>query len=127
MANINIDQLASEISKSLKDFSQDVVEMVDISSEKIGKEAVKQRKTTSPKESGGYGKAWTVKTEGTFGQPKNRIVHVRKPHYRLTHLLEYGHALKGGGRTEAQPHIKPAEDMVIQEFQREVREAIERG
>lgn len=127
MANINIDQLAAEIAKGLKDFSQEVVEMVDVSSEKISKEAVKQLKASSPKKYGKYAKAWKIKTEGSFGQPKNRIVHVKKPHYRLTHLLEYGHALRSGGRAEAQPHIKPAEDMVIKEFQKEVREAIERG
>ena len=129
MANINIDQLAAEIAKGLADYSQDVVEKVNVSSEAVGKAAVKQLKQTSPKRpgSGKYAKSWTMKTEPEVGQPHKRIVHVKAPHYRLTHLLEHGHAKKGGGRVEGKPHIRPAEEMVIQEFMQEVEEAIKRG
>ena len=38
MANsINIDQLAAEIAKGLAEYSQDVVEKVNVSSDKVGK------------------------------------------------------------------------------------------
>ena len=127
MANVNIDQLAAEIAKGLDEYSQDVVEKVNVSSEKVGKAAVKQLKKTSPKRYGNYAKSWAMKTEPEVGQPHKRIVHVKAPHYRLTHLLEYGHAKVGGGRVEGIPHIRPAEEEVIREFTREVEEAIERG
>jgi hypothetical protein len=127
MANISIDQLAAEIAKGLAEYSQDVVEKVNISSEAVGKAAVKQLKQTSPKRYGNYAKSWTMKTEPEVGQPHKRIVHAKAPHYRLTHLLEYGHAKAGGGRVEGRPHIRPAEEMVIQEFMAEVEEAIKRG
>jgi hypothetical protein len=68
-----------------------------------------------------------MKTEPEVGQPHKRIVHVKAPHYRLAHLLEYGHAKVGGGRVEGRPHIRPAEEMVIREFMAEVEEAIKRG
>jgi len=127
MTNIDIDQLAKEIAKGLAEYSQDVVEKVNVSSEKVGKAAVKQLKQTSPKKSGKYAKSWAVKTEPEIGQPHKRIVHVKAPHYRLTHLLEHGHAKKGGGRVEGKPHIRPAEEMVIREFMSEVEEAIKNG
>ena len=127
MANVNIDQLAAEIAKGLAEYSQDVVERVNASSERIGKEAVKRLKQTSPKRYGKYAKSWTMKTEKLFGQPHTRIIHAKAPHYRLTHLLEHGHAKRGGGRVEGKPHIRPAEEMVIQEFVQEVEEAIQRG
>ena len=131
MANINIDQLAAEIAKELSKYSQEVVEKVNISSEKVGKAAVKQLKRTSPRRpppiGGKYAKSWTMSTEKEIGQPHKRIIHAKAPHYRLTHLLEHGHAKVGGGRVEGKPHIRPAEEMVIEEFVKEVEEAIKRG
>jgi len=125
--NISIDQLAAEIAKGLADYSQDVIEKVNVSSEKVGKAAVKKLKETSPKKTGKYAKSWTMTTERAVGQPHRRIVHAKTPHYRLTHLLEHGHAKRGGGRVEGKPHIRPAEEMVIREFMAEVEEAIKRG
>ena len=127
MANVSVDQLAAEIAKGLADYSQEVVEKVNISSEKVGKSAVKRLKETSPKRYGKYAKSWTMKTEPEVGQPHKRIVHVKAPHYRLTHLLEHGHAKVGGGRVEGIPHVRPAEEMAIKEFMAEVEEAIKRG
>ena len=127
MANVSIDQLAAEIAKGLAEYSQEVVEKVNVSSERVGKAAVKRLKQTSPKRYGKYAKSWTMKTEKLFGQPHTRIIHAKAPHYRLAHLLEYGHAKAGGGRVEGKPHIRPAEEEVIREFAREVEEAIKRG
>ena len=127
MANISIDQLSAEIARGLADYSQEVVEKVNISSEKVGKAAVKKLKQTSPKKTGKYTKSWTMTTEKAIGQPDLRIIHAKAPHYRLAHLLEYGHAKVGGGRVEGRPHIGPAEEEVIREFAREVEEAIKRG
>jgi len=127
MAKISVDQLTNEIASELTKYSQEVVEKVNVSSDKVGKMAVKQLKETSPKKSGKYRKAWAVKTEPAIGQPDKRIIHVKAPHYRLTHLLEHGHAKAGGGRVEGKPHIRLAEERVIQEFMAEVEEAIRRG
>jgi len=126
MTNIDIDQLAAEIAKGLSEYSQDVVEKVNLSSEKVGKSAVKRLKETSPKDKGKYAKSWRVKTDPQVGQPNTLTIH-NKDHYYLTHLLEHGHAKKGGGRVAGIPHIRPAEEMVIEQFIREVEEAIERG
>lgn len=127
MANVSVDQLAAEIAKGLAEYSQDVVEKVNVSSKAVGKAAVKQLKKTSPKRYGKYAKSWAMKTEPEVGQPHNRIVHVKAPHYRLTHLLEHGHAKVGGGRVEGIPHIRPAEEEVIREFTAVVEGAIKRG
>lgn len=127
MAKISVDQLAAEIAKELSKYSQEVVEKINLSSEKVGKAAVKQLRQTSPKRTGEYAKSWTMSTEKEVGQPHRRIIHVKAPHYRLTHLLEYGHAKVGGGRVEGKPHIRPAEEMVIQEFVSEVEEALRNG
>ena len=126
MANVSIDQLAREIAQELSVYSQDVVEKVNISSDKVAKAAVKQLKETSPKRYGKYAKSWAVKKESQVGQPNALIIH-NKEHYRLTHLLEYGHAKVGGGRVSGKPHIRPAEEQVIRDFAAEVEEAIRNG
>lgn len=47
--------------------------------------------------------------------------------YRLTHLLEFGHARRGGGRnTTDYPHIGPVNDKVPEIFQDEFIDALDR-
>ena len=127
MASINIDQLSQVISDSLSTYTDNIVKSIDISSIKVAKEAVKELKQTSPKKSGDYAKSWRRKTDKKSGQPDTQTIYVASPHYRLTHLLEKGHAKVGGGRVQAIPHIGPAEDKVIDTFTREVKEAIKNG
>ena len=71
----------------------------------LAKGAVKQLKETSPKRTGKYAAGWTRKKKG-----KTIIVHNRR--YQLTHLLEKGHAKRGGGRVAARVHIAPVEKEV---------------
>jgi hypothetical protein len=132
MANgisISIDHLASEIAEALATYPEDVIEQIDASSERIGKEAIKRLKQTSPRSPGGgdYAKSWKMTSINYYGEPAKRVVHVKAPHYRLTHLLEHGHAKANGGRVEGKPHIRPAEEQVIKDFVAEVEEAIKRG
>ena len=57
---------------------------------------------------------WTYKIEKgrlTHGS----IVYGKTGTYQLAHLLEYGHAKRGGGRTNAYSHIKPVEEWAIDE------------
>ena len=45
-------------------------------------------------------------------------------HYMLAHLLENGHAKRGGGRVKAIPHIKPAEDHARDELVKDIEKAL---
>lgn len=127
MANINIDRLAAEIVEALATYTDEVVEKIDTSSLRIGKEAVKKLKQTSPKESGDYAKSWDMKSFQYYGEPAKRVLYVKAPHHRLAHLLEHGHAKVNGGRVEGIPHIRQVEQEVIAKFTREVEEAIRDG
>jgi hypothetical protein len=42
-------------------------------------------------------------------------------------LLEFGHALRNGGRTRAFPHIEPAEQAGIEQLKRDIEMDLKKG
>lgn len=116
---ININDLAAEINRTLRNYAHGVGEDIEKVAEKVAKEGAQQLKLRSPRRpSGGdYAKGWRAKKVG-----KSWIVHNVK--YQLTHLLEKGHAKVNGGRVDPRVHIAPVEDEMINEFVQGVEEAI---
>ena len=88
-----------------------------------GKEAVKDLKANSPKLTGKYAKSWTVKKVSESSHGLDVVVHNKK-YYRLTHLLEHGHAKRGGGRVDAIVHIKPVEERVTRDLENEIKRGV---
>lgn len=75
-----------------------------------------------------YLSGWTSTTqEAKYAQHAGieAIVYNKTP--GLAHLLENGHAMRQGGRAQAFPHIKPVEERIIEEFQRELEKRISGG
>lgn len=92
---------------------------------RVAKEAAQKLKQTSPKRQGKYARSWKVKQE------KGRLkvlatVFSDKPEYRLAHLLEYGHAKRGGGRVQGIEHIAPVEEWANNEAVDRIIEEIRR-
>ena len=123
MGDINIDQLAQEIARTLTNHGLKIQKGIGVSAARVAKKVVKTLKQTSPEKSGDYRNGWTSNNDNEFSTSPNCIV-FNKTDYQLTHLLENGHAKTGGGRTEGQLHIRPAEEMAIAEFIKEVEEVI---
>ena len=122
---VKVDNLASEIMKALEEFSDFTEEAVDKGVSETADEAVKELRNAHPPGSGKYGswdkkynKGWTVKKTK---RDKTATIH-NATDYQLTHLLEKGHALKNGGRTQAFPHIAPVaekcEDALVKNIQK---------
>ena len=62
----------------------------------------------APVRTGKYKKSWAAKKVQENANSLTMAVHSRD-RYQIAHLLEHGHAKRGGGRVQAVPHIAPAE------------------
>lgn len=122
--SINISDLAEEVIRALEGYTERIAEEIPKVCEEVAKECVKELKQTSPKQSGNYAKSWAYKKQvGGRNRAVTFVVHNKK-HYRLTHLLEKGHAKRGGGRTRAMPHIAQAESRAMALLGDKILEAI---
>ena len=92
---------------------------------KAGDTVKKQIEGTAPKKTGKYSKSWAVKKTRETSDSIQIVVHSKR--YQLTHLLEFGHAKRGGGRTRAFPHIAPAEQAGIEQLTRDIERDLRKG
>lgn len=117
---IRVDDLANEIAKELKNYSDVVTDDLKEACKEVAKNAAKEIKDNSPKQSGEYKKGWKTKIAYNKGNDIRVVVYnANKP--QLTHLLENGHAKVGGGRVEGHPHIAPAEQNAISALEGKVK------
>ncbi len=122
MATIQPENLAGEIEKILNEYGDECVDALSESIEETAKEAQKELKhfNQGRKTWRNYPKGWSVKIE------KSRLstegVVYNSNHYQLTHLLEFGHATRNGGRTAAFPHIAEVNEFA----QKDVLERLQR-
>ena len=113
---VSVDELSNVILEYLENFKDVTEEACKDGVLTTADEAVKDLRSAHPAGSGKYGSwdkynsGWTKRAETMKTKEKGILAVVyNKDHYRLTHLLEKGHALVGGGRTQAFPHIAPVE------------------
>ena len=114
---------AKELNEILDGYVKEVDDAVKDSLPKVGKDAVKELKATSPERSGKYAKGWRQKVETERLGSKLTVYNATS--YQLTHLLENGHALVGGGFVSGQKHIKPVQDKAEKKAVEEITKAIE--
>lgn len=126
MSKVKIDSLSSEVMRELEKYADVTTENVKKAVQKAGKTVRDEIKESAPSDTGKYSKSWTVKTVRETSSSLELVVHSRNK-YQLTHLLEFGHAKRGGGRVSARPHIANAEEKAIKVFEEEIKEAISNG
>lgn len=111
--------LEKAIEKELQKYAKVEKKILNEAVKKAKEEAVKELKATSPKKTGDYAESWSSKTKKkTTGD--SATIYAGNGEYRLTHLLEKGHAKRGGGRVSAIPHIKKVERKAIKKLEEEV-------
>ena len=106
--NVQIGDLADVIMETLEDYADLAAEDVKQAVREAGDTVRDEIRTHAPKDTGEYAKSWAVKKRKETSNSLTVVVHSRN-RYQLAHLLEFGHAKRGGGRVSAQPHIAAAE------------------
>lgn len=119
---VSVDQMADVIMDGLMEYAELAVDVMKDCVKKAGDTVKKETQAGAPVRTGKYKKSWAVKRQRETSNTLEVVVHSRN-RYQLTHLLEKGHAKRGGGRVKAIPHIAPAEEKGI----RELEEGIKRG
>ena len=129
MSGIKIDALAGEVMKMMEEYAADVSADMKAEAKTVANEAVKELKQISPEgrgsKKGHYEDGWTSKVESERAENIGiRIYNRKKP--GLTHLLEKGHAKRGGGRVEGIPHISTAEENAAVNYEKRLKERLSR-
>ena len=120
---ITVDRLSDEIMDALEEYKEMTEEVVQTAVDTVSKETKNIVQAGSPVQTGGYQKGWAVKkTSAKAGQVSITVYNRKKP--GLTHLLEKGHAKRGGGRVAGQPHIAPAEQYAVSELENKIKRGL---
>lgn len=120
---IKIDWLAAVVMEGLQEYADLATEDLKAAVKRAGDSAKKDIQANAPEKTGAYKKSWAVKTTRETANALEVTVYSRN-RYQLAHLLEFGHAKRGGGRTRAFPHIAPAEQRAAEILVREVEAAL---
>ena len=117
------DRLSAEIKSILAEYGDEVADSMGDAVKKVTRAGAKALRAESkqkfPKGTGAYAKGWTSSVDTKKRSAQGTIYNKDLP--GLPHLLEHGHANRGGGRTAGRVHIKTIEDEVVKDFEKEVR------
>lgn len=114
-----IDNLAKTIMEGLQEYADVASADVKTAVRKAGKNVKAEISANAPKRTGAYAKSWAVKTEKETAHSLEVVVH-SKNRYQIAHLLEHGHAKRGGGRVAGIPHIAPAEEKAVKKLEEDI-------
>lgn len=127
--NIHANGIGEAIERELTIYSTNIMNVIKTEAKDHMKELVKETRKTAPK---GHRKKH-YKSNITSRRVKSNYREVeyqwfvKNNDYRLTHLLEHGHALRNGGRTRATNFVANASEPILADFQRKIEEAIQNG
>lgn len=121
--NIQISQMADTIMEGLTEYADLATDDMKSAVKKAGTTVRKEIQANSPKDSGTYASSWTVKKGKETSNSIELTVH-SKNRYQLAHLLEFGHAKRGGGRVAGKNHIAPAEEKGVKQLEQVIEKAL---
>lgn len=117
---ISPEQLPEAIDEILSEYQGQILRNLPEITNEVGKKGVQALKNSAKNKFNGkkYASGWRSQTERTRMGATVTIYNGKLP--GLPHLLEHGHAKRGGGRVEGRAHIQPVEEKLIKEYERKI-------
>lgn len=120
---VSVDQMASAIQEELYKYRDLAADKTKKAVKKAGKTVKEEINDSAPVRTGRYAKSWATRVTAEDSQSISLVVY-SPSRYMLAHLLENGHAKRGGGRVRAIPHIAPAEQHGIEQLEADIAKAL---
>lgn len=120
---VSVDELAAAVEEELTKYRDLAADDMKKAVKKAGKTTKEDINSSAPVRTGRYAKSWRAKVMSETSESIELTVY-SPSRYMLAHLLEHGHAKRGGGRVRAIPHIAPAEEHAISELEHDIEFAL---
>ena len=121
--NCSIGDLSEVIIEGLEEYAALATDDMKKAVRKAGTSLKKDISERAPEKTGKYAKSWTAKKTKETSTTLEYTVH-SKDRYQLAHLLEKGHAKRGGGRVGGRAHIAPAEQHGMEQLEQDIERAL---
>ncbi len=115
----SVDEMGNAIYKEFNEYVEKTAQEVKTICKEVAEETCEVIKENAPVDTGAYRKSWSIMESARSALGVIYTVYAK--HYQLTHLLENGHAKRGGGRTRSFPHISKGEQFAIKELKKRAR------
>lgn len=121
---VSIDEMDDVIMEELEKYADLAADDLKAAVKETAASVRKDIQAGAPVDTGKYKKSWSVKNVREDSESIDLVVHSRN-RYQIAHLLEHGHAKRGGGRVAAKPHIAAAEqrgnEKLVQTIEQKLR------
>ena len=121
--NVSIDNMDDVIMKELEKYANLATDDMKDAVKDTANSVKKDIESSAPVLTGRYKKSWRIKKICENANSLDVLVHSSN-RYQLTHLLEFGHAKRGGGRVAGKPHIEPAAEKGEQDLIKAIEEKL---
>ncbi len=120
---VSVGKMAEAIEEELEKYRDLASDSMKKAVKKAGKTVKEEIGSNAPVRTGTYAKSWVNKVTAEDSESISVTVH-SPSRYMIAHLLEHGHAKRGGGRVRAIPHIAPAEEQGFDQLEKDITKAL---
>lgn len=123
---VSVDGMTDAIMEELEKYADLAADDLKAAVKDTAASVRKDIQAGAPADTGKYKKSWSVKNVHEDAKSIDLVVHSRN-RYQLAHLLEHGHAKRGGGRVAGRPHIAPAEQAGNEKLVKTIEQKLKGG